>query len=167
MEVQTVKTLQLTEICMRMIRPVTYTNMDFSMKAMLAKARLIKNLDELRVPSKKARWISSYFTQFGMNHRFGVRVGPLLIDMLIGNNLAVNVDERDMYYRNTSTRTAESLLHHTLLRHLGFKVVHLSVEEWIQCDTQERKIAYCATFWKNVIEPSRIESIDSKKMEKL
>lgn len=90
------------------------------------------------------REISKYLLQLGLDHTNEVVLGPFSLDMFVADHgVAIEVDGPHHFFRDSITRTSSSVLKHKLLEVMGYKVVHVPFQEWIQCTTDTRKLAYC------------------------
>ena len=148
--------LQIVELYLRLLEPSVYDSMRQELKTLLAKARKVNVVvdDYMQNSSRLHRRISQWFTRVGLHHRSEVFLGPFMLDMVIENNVVVEIDGPSHFYRDTSTRTASSLLKHNLLRAMGFHVHHLPYQEWEQCGTAVKRTMYCSAFWKDVVAAS-------------
>jgi len=111
--------------------------------------------------SRTHRMISGYFTRVGLHHRNEVQLGPFMIDIVIGNRLAVEVDGPHHFFRETNMRTALSILKTRVLEAMGWKVVHIHHDEWAQCVTGQKRHLYCYSFWRHLL-PNWGEQADTK-----
>lgn len=118
---------------------------------LLARARAYNTATEdvMGQTSQLHRQVSKFFTMVGLRHRNEVVVGPYSIDVsglgrgleqavisvkiLVGESFAFEVDGPHHFYRDTSMRTASSLLKHRILEALGFTVIRVPYQEWSQC----------------------------------
>ncbi|EER03975.1 hypothetical protein Pmar_PMAR024842 [Perkinsus marinus ATCC 50983] len=114
------------------------------------------------IMEKMEREVSKFFTMVGLRHRNEVVVGPYSIDILVGESFAFEVDGPHHFYRDTSMRTASSLLKHRILEALGFTVIRVPYQEWSQCGTREKRLRYVGSFWKQLID-AKVVSEDMSK----
>eukprot|EP00927_Polykrikos_kofoidii_P038478 TRINITY_DN32824_c0_g1_i1.p1 TRINITY_DN32824_c0_g1~~TRINITY_DN32824_c0_g1_i1.p1 ORF type:complete len:1256 (+),score=187.27 TRINITY_DN32824_c0_g1_i1:212-3979(+) len=145
--------LQMVELYVRLFEPRVFNEMRLELKALLVKARRINVVvdDYMQNSSMMHRSISRWFHRVGLHHRSEVFLGPFMLDMLIGTTVVVEVDGPFHFYRDTNSRSARSILKDFLLRRMGFHVVHLPYQEWNQCGSAQKKMMYCASFWRNVL----------------
>ena len=153
--------LQIVELYLRLLEPDVYDSMRQELKMLLAKARKVNIVvdDYMENSSRLHRRISQWFTRVGLHHRSEVFLGPFMLDMVIGNDVVVEIDGPSHFYQDTNTRTASSLLKHSLLRAMGFQVHHLPYQEWQQCGTAVKRTMYCSAFWKDVMAASDVAKV--------
>lgn len=106
--------------------------------------------------SKMHRRISQWFTRVGLHHRSEVFVGPYMLDMVIGDRVVVEVDGPSHFYKHTNSRRSSSILKNSLLSAMGFDMKHIPHQEWNQCGTDQKKLLYCASFWREVL-PAEVQ----------
>ncbi|PFH37170.1 RAP domain-containing protein [Besnoitia besnoiti] len=145
--------LQIADLYMRLLRPETYEALPFDLKAFLARVRAVDlaQTDCFALSSKMHRDVSAAFLRVGLLHRSEVQLGPFCLDIVLGERLAVEVDGPSHFYRETCMRVASSRLKQKLLREIGWTLLPISFFEWRQLVTPERKLAYCAQFWRPVL----------------
>lgn len=145
--------LQTIELFLKFVVPSAYNELPQDLKVLLAKARKVSVAvdDYYQNSSRLHRKISKWFTRVGLHHRSEVMLGPFFLDMVVGEKLIVEIDGPAHFYRDTNSRTANSILKSLLLAAMGFRVRHLSYQEWAQCGTSEKRTLYCSTFWRDAI----------------
>eukprot|EP00922_Rhytidocystis_sp_ex-Travisia-forbesii_P070458 GHVS01105244.1.p1 GENE.GHVS01105244.1~~GHVS01105244.1.p1 ORF type:complete len:886 (-),score=141.64 GHVS01105244.1:1658-3937(-) len=147
-----VRMLQGLELFLRVMQPRVYDQLSFPLRDFLAKTRKVNVCcHDGNHSSHMLRYVSKCFHQVGLSHRSQVRLGPLSLDIVLGGRTVVEVDGESSFYRDTDMRTAKSLLKHSLLAALGWRVLHLPYQEWDQCVSLENKLVYCASFWKELV----------------
>ena len=94
--------------------------------------------------SESHREISRYLLQLGLPHTNEVIFGPFSLDIYVPETRTIiEIDGPHHFFRDTVTRTSSSVLKHKLLECMGYKLIHVPFQEWIQCTTDSRKLAYC------------------------
>ena len=111
------------------------------------------------------REISRYLSIMGQEHRNEVVWGPFSLDILLNNtNTVIEVDGPHHFFRNTPLRTSSSLLKHRLLTKNGlFNVIHIPYQEWLQCTSEAKKLAYLSTVLEEIYqqEPTTLKPMAS------
>lgn len=145
--------MQIIELYTRLVEPTVYEDMPYGLKQLLAKARRVNVAvdDFMQNSSKTHRHISRWFSRVGLHHRSEVLFGPFMLDIVVGDNVVIEVDGPTHFYRDTYSRTSTSIMKHLLLTEAGFYVKHLPYQEWEQCNTAEKRVLYCASFWQHVL----------------
>ena len=94
--------------------------------------------------SESHREISRYLLQLGLTHTNETVFGPFSLDIYVPDcKTVIEVDGPHHFFRDTVLRTSSSVLKHKLLECMGYRVVHVPFQEWTQCTTDSRKLAYC------------------------
>ncbi|EER03720.1 conserved hypothetical protein [Perkinsus marinus ATCC 50983] len=173
--------LQIFDLWARLLAPKSIMEkMEREHQDLLARARAYNTATEdvMGQTSQLHRQVSKFFTMVGLRHRNEVVVGPYSIDVsglgrgleqavisvkiLVGESFAFEVDGPHHFYRDTSMRTASSLLKHRILEALGFTVIRVPYQEWSQCGTREKRLRYVGSFWKQLID-AKVVSEDMSK----
>jgi very-short-patch-repair endonuclease len=90
------------------------------------------------------REISKYFVKLGLVHRNEVILGPFTLDIYVPETRTViEVDGPHHFFRDSVLRTSSSVLKHRILTSLGYRVEHVPFHEWLQCNNDTKKLAYC------------------------
>ncbi|KAF4655827.1 hypothetical protein FOL47_009264 [Perkinsus chesapeaki] len=147
--------LQIFDLWARLLAPKSIMEkMERDHQDLLARARSYNTAtdDVMGQTSQLHRQVSKFFTMVGLRHRNEVIIGPYSIDILVGESFAFEVDGPHHFYRDTSMRTASSLLKHKILEALGFTVIRVPYQEWSQCGTREKRLRYVGSFWKQLID---------------
>eukprot|EP00397_Hematodinium_sp_SG-2012_P007307 GEMP01007350.1.p1 GENE.GEMP01007350.1~~GEMP01007350.1.p1 ORF type:complete len:995 (+),score=246.36 GEMP01007350.1:141-3125(+) len=153
MKYESIFQLQMLELYLRFVEPTIFEQLSTEEKDVLARARRVNVVvdDYMQSSSKMHRRISRVFTRVGLHHRSEVYIGPFMLDIVLGSKLIVEVDGPSHFFQDTNTRTTASLLKHTILEKMGYTVRHLIWQEWNQCGSHQKKLLYCASFWKDVL----------------
>ena len=101
------------------------------------------------------REVSSYLGKLGLEHRNEVAIGPFSVDIYHPETTTIiEIDGPHHFFRDSVVRTSSSILKHKLLVGMGYKVEHVPYQEWLQCTSDSKKLAYCS----NVVDKIRMGS---------
>jgi len=145
--------LQIIDLFLRLLAPAVYDDLYHDLKMLLGKSRKVNVVldDYMQNSSRMHRRISQWFTRVGLHHRSEVFIGPFMLDMVIGDKVVIEVDGPSHFYKDTNSRTSASMLKNVMLSAMGFRVKHLLYQEWVQCGTNEKKLMFCSSFWRDIL----------------
>jgi very-short-patch-repair endonuclease len=103
------------------------------------------NIPSIEQSSGAHREISKLLTRLNLDHRNEATIGPFSLDIFVQDaNVIVEVDGPHHFFRDSVLRTSSSVLKHKLLTSMGYRLIHIPYHEWLQCDTESKKLAYCS-----------------------
>jgi len=154
MRYESIYQLQMLELYLKFLEPEVYELLSVDEKDLLARARRVNVVvdDYMQSSSRMHRRIAKVFTRVGLHHRSEVYVGPFMLDIVLGSRNVVEIDGPSHFFQDTNMRTTASLLKHTILEKMGYSVQHLPWQEWNQCGTYHKRLLYCASFWKELLQ---------------
>jgi very-short-patch-repair endonuclease len=159
--VEGVRQLQIFSLALKL--------MDISLDDGLSERRLSKletintftcNIPSIEQSSAVHREISRLVTLLGLEHRNEATIGPYSLDIFVPKfNVVIEIDGPHHFFRDDTLRTSSSVLKHSILKNLGYAVIHIPFQEWLQCSSDAKKMAYCSELVDRIrsylINPSR------------
>ena len=117
------------------------------------------NNPSIEQSSATHRDVSRYLNKLGLVHRNETTIGPYSLDIFVPDQkVVIEVDGPHHFFRETNVRTSSSVLKHLILQSQGFTVMHVPYQEWQQCTSDLKKMAYCSHLVANVRAPSFIHA---------
>jgi very-short-patch-repair endonuclease len=104
------------------------------------------------------RDISKFLSLAGVEHRNGVKFGPVAVDMMMSDDrCAVEADGQTHFFEDGVTRNGESVMKQQIMRGLGLRVVNVSHSQWERMGNVEtRKFIFCSQI-RAMLSPLRLE----------
>jgi very-short-patch-repair endonuclease len=102
------------------------------------------NTPSIEQSSVPHREISKFLIQLGLEHRNEATIGPFSLDIFVPESrTVVEIDGPHHFFRDSTLRTSSSVLKHRILESFGYHVMHVPYHEWLQCNSDTKKLAYC------------------------
>ena len=103
------------------------------------------NAPSIEQSSVTHREVSKYLNLLGLIHRNEVTIGPFSLDIYLPETKTViEIDGPHHFFRDSIFRTSSSAVKHRILSHLGYKIEHVAYQEWLQCTSDVKGLAYCS-----------------------
>ena len=150
--VQGIRQLQILHLTVRMKK----TNLDDPLsEELLLKISAIDTFKtaapSIEQSSGAHREISRYLTKLGLSHRNETTIGPFSLDIFDPiSRTVIEIDGPNHFYRESTLRTSSSVLKRKIISFLGFHVLHVPFQEWIQLTSEEKRLAYCSQLVQEV-----------------
>ena len=154
--VEGIRQIQILDLTLRMKNISLH---DPSLDQLLGRIRSIDTFKtsspSIEQSSPAHREISRYLSKLGLVHRNEATLGPFSLDILVTETKTiVEVDGPNHFFNESILRTSSSVLKHAIIKHLGFNLHHVPYQEWIQCNSEDKKLAYCADLLQRLQEDS-------------
>ncbi|AFZ79013.1 hypothetical protein BEWA_018580 [Theileria equi strain WA] len=160
LDVSTIFIMKTIYLYLTHLKPEKYYKLSSKSKELLKKCDIITfNLAEYILTSSPAhRELSHFLNLAGVLHKNEVQCGPYLIDIVPevnpGIKVAIEYDGPSHFYAETVMRNIKSITKHEILESMGWEVIHVPYQEWIQLGCQlpkyqqllvsdKQKIVYC------------------------
>ncbi|SOV80702.1 RAP protein, putative [Plasmodium reichenowi] len=78
-----------------------------------------------------------------------------VIETLLNKNIVIEVDGISHFYKESFSRTINSVIKDYILKKLGWNIIHIPYQEWNQCFTFKKKVLYVIEVLKNILEISK------------
>ncbi|SOV79343.1 RAP protein, putative [Plasmodium sp. gorilla clade G3] len=78
-----------------------------------------------------------------------------IIEKLLNKNIVIEVDGISHFYKESFSRTINSVIKDYILKKLGWNIIHIPYQEWNQCFTFKKKVLYAIEVLRNVLEISK------------
>ncbi|EUR67996.1 hypothetical protein PFBG_03961 [Plasmodium falciparum 7G8] len=75
-----------------------------------------------------------------------------VIETVLNKNIVIEVDGISHFYKESFSRTINSVIKDYILKKLGWNVIHIPYQEWNQCFTFKKKVLYAIEVLKNILE---------------
>jgi very-short-patch-repair endonuclease len=103
------------------------------------------NQPSIEQSSPVHREISRILALLGLEHRNEATIGPFSLDIFVPDaKIVIEIDGPHHFFRESTLRTCSSVLKHSILDYLGFRIIHVPFHEWLQCTNEQKKLAYCS-----------------------
>lgn len=110
-----------------------------------------RNMPSVEQSSASHREVSKYLNRVGLSHSNEVTMGPFSFDIYVPETRTViEIDGPHHFFRNITLRTSSSVTKHRVLQHLGYRIEHVPFQEWSQCTSELKKLAYCSSLTDRV-----------------
>lgn len=161
LDVSTIFKMKIIYLYLTLLKPGKYDKLSLKSKELLQKCDAITfSLAEYLLTSSPAhRELSHYLNLIGVLHKNEVQCGPYLIDIVPevnpGIKVAIEYDGPSHFYAETVMRNIKSITKHEILESMGWKVIHVPYQEWIQLVSDKQKIVYCNKLKMEMFKPTQ------------
>ncbi|KYN98066.1 putative RAP protein [Plasmodium gaboni] len=77
-----------------------------------------------------------------------------VIEKVLNKNIVIEVDGISHFYKESFSRTINSVIKDYILKKLGWNIIHIPYQEWNQCFTFKKKVLYAIEILKNILQIS-------------
>ncbi|CXJ23029.1 RAP protein, putative [Plasmodium berghei] len=78
-----------------------------------------------------------------------------IIEKLLTKNIVIEVDGISHFYKESYSRTLNSIIKNYILKKFGWNIIHIPYQEWNQCYNFKTKILYAIHIFKKIIHINR------------
>ncbi|CRH02687.1 RAP protein, putative [Plasmodium relictum] len=79
----------------------------------------------------------------------------IVIEKLLNKNILIEIDGISHFYKESFSRTLNSIIKDFILKKFGWYVIHIPYQEWNQCLNFKKKLLYCIHILKYILEISK------------
>ncbi|CRG93569.1 RAP protein, putative [Plasmodium gallinaceum] len=79
----------------------------------------------------------------------------VVIEKLLNKNILIEVDGISHFYKESFSRTLNSIIKDFILKKFGWNIIHIPYQEWNQCFNFKKKLLYCIHILKYILEISK------------
>ncbi|CAD2105255.1 RAP protein, putative [Plasmodium vinckei brucechwatti] len=78
-----------------------------------------------------------------------------VIEKLLTKNIVIEVDGISHFYKESYSRTLNSIIKNYILKKFGWNIIHIPYQEWNQCYNFKTKLLYAIHIFKKIIQINR------------